>query len=443
MPRRAVRRGAGLPLEFFESHSSDIVMKTMLTTLLGAAAVAVAPVRADSSAAAVGINRFSLDLHRRLAAGGGNLVTSPWSIESALAMTYAGAGGETKREMAKVLHFTGSDDAVHEGFAALAADLAKLQQDSRGQVEEAKARGGPTTPLELHAANRLFGQQGFPFQQPFLDRVRKTYGAPLEPMDFVHAAEKQRGRINAWVEEQTRGRIKELIPGGVLDADTRLVLTNAVYLKAAWADAFREVPDFEFHAGGKSPAKVTGLARTGAYGHAVISGGSVVTVPYAGGGLQFVLLVPDERDGLAELEKQLTPEVLAAAAKAAPREVALQFPKFKLEPERVMLAEELVAMGMPTAFDRPQGSADFSVMAPRTPDESLFISHVIHQAFIAVDKDGTEAAAATAVVMARALAMPVKPPQPIEVRVDRPFAFAIQHVASGACLFLGRVSDPR
>jgi serpin B len=418
-------------------------MKTILTTLLGAATVATSPLHADTSTVAGSINAFGLDLHRRLAAGGGNVVTSPWSIETALAMTYAGAGGKTKEEMAKVLHFAGSDDAVHQGFADLAADLAALQEKSAEQVKQAKERGGPSTPLELHAANRLFGQQGYPFEKPFLDLVDKIYRAPLELVDFEKSAEKQRVRINTWVEEQTKERIKDLIPAGVLDADTRLVLTNAVYLKAAWAEAFREVPNFEFHADGTTAAKVTGLTRTDSFGHATIPGGRVVTVPYAGGGLQFVLLVPDEKDGLAAMEKQLTPEVLAAAAKAPPRQVALHFPKFKLEPERVMLAEKLIEMGMPTAFDKPQGSADFSVMAPRKPDDYLYISHVIHKAFIAVDKDGTEAAAATAVVMTRALSMPVEPPKPLEVRVDRPFAFAIQHVASGACLFLGRVSDPR
>jgi serpin B len=414
-----------------------------ITTLLGTALVATLSARADSSAAATSINTFGLDLHRRLAATGGNLITSPWSIETALAMTYAGAGGKTKEEMAKVLHFAGSEDAVHQGFADLAADLAALQERSAEMVKQTKEHGGPATPLELHAANRLFGQQGYPFKRPFLDLVDKTYGAPLELVDFETAAEQQRAKINAWVEEQTKERIKDLIPAGVLDADTRLVLTNAVYLKAAWAAAFREVPDFEFHADGTTPAKVTGLTRTASFGHAEIPGGNVVTVPYAGGGLQFVLLVPEEKDGLATMEKQLTPEILAAAAKATPREVALHFPKFKLEPERVMLAEELIKMGMPTAFDQPRGSADFSVMAPRKPDDYLSISHVIHKAFIVVDKDGTEAAAATAVVMTRALSMPVERPKPLEVRIDRPFAFAIQHVASGACLFLGRVSDPR
>ncbi len=414
-------------------------MKSPLATLLAAVLVATQPTRADSTAAATSINSFGLDLHHRLAVAGGNLVTSPWSIETALAMTYAGADGETKAEMAKVLHFASDDTTVHQGFADLAAELISLVGKAR---EQEKKEGGSRTPLELHAANQLFGQKGYPFEKPFLTLAEKTYGAPLELADFVASAEKERVKINNWVEEQTRSRIKELIPAGVLDPDTRLVLTNAVYLKAAWAESFREVPSFDFHVSRNTKASVTGLTRTGLFGHAVIPGGTVVTVPYVGGGLQFVLLVPTEIDGLSTMEKQLTPAILASTAKAPVRDVLLHFPKFKLEPERVMLAENLIRMGMPTAFDVPPGSADFSLMVPRKPDEYLSISHVIHKAFIAVDQHGTEAAAATAVAMKR-LSAQIERPKPVEVRVDRPFAFAIQHVDSGACLFLGRLTDPR
>jgi serpin B len=168
-----------------------------------------------------------------------------------------------------------------------------------------------------------------------------------------------------------------------------------------------------------------------------------VTVPYADAGLQFVLFVPSAKDGLPALEKRLTAELLTKTAQAEGRDILLHFPKFKLEPGRVLLSENLIAMGMPSAFNRPAGSADFSGIAPRKPDDYLYISQVIHQAFIAVDQHGTEAAAATAVVMPRAYSAIREKPQPLEIRVDRPFAFAIQHQASGACLFLGRVTDPR
>jgi serpin B len=229
----------------------------------------------------------------------------------------------------------------------------------------------------------------------------------------------------------------------VISEETRLVLTNAIYMKAPWAAEFDDMADLPFHINGGKAVKVPGLVKRESFGYQKISGGALVAVPYAGGGLQFLLMIPDERNGLGALEKSLTAEVLAGAAELPRQDIRLHFPTFKLEPERVLLADNLIAMGMPGAFDKPRGSADFSRMAPRKPDDYLLISEVIHKAFIAVDKHGTEAAAATAVVMMRATSMPVEPAEPLEVRVDRPFAFAIQHVSSGACLFLGRVTDPR
>lgn len=398
---------------------------------------------ADPAQVAGGINTFGLELHRRLATGDDNLVTSPWSIETALAMTYAGSAGKTKDEMARVLHFPENEDQLHDGFAALAADLARLARESAERVARAKQQGGPQTPLEIHAANRLFGQSDYPFLPAFLDLNEKKYHSPLEKLDFRKAPEDARKHINQWVDTRTRGKIRDLIPPRVIDPDTSLVLTNAIYLKAPWAEEFADEPKSDFHPRGGRAVKVPTLGRTGNYGLVQWPGTTAVTVPYAGGGLQFVLFVPDRLDGLAATEKSLTHARLADVAKAEPRRVELHFPSFKLEPERVMLAEELARMGMPTAFDKPQGSADFSRMGPRRPDDYLYISQVIHKAFIAVDKHGTEAAAATAVVVARALSAMPPPENPLVVRVDRPFAFAIQHQSSGACLFLGRVTDPR
>lgn len=416
-------------------------MKRLLSTIVSLAALSTA--QADSSAVATGINSFGLDLHRRLAAGGGNLVTSPWSISSALAMTYGGAAGRTKTEMQGVLHLPANDAEVHGGFAGLAGDLTTLAQASQGGVESAKKFGGPATPLVIQTANRLFGDRHYPFEKPFLELTKKSYGAPLEMLDFQKAPEAARGLINDWVAGRTSDRIPELIPGGVIDRDTRLVLTNAIYLKAAWAEEFKEEPDAPFLVNGTGPVKIPGLVRVAPFGYEELPGGAAVTIPYAGRGLQFVLFIPNGKKGLSALEKKLTPEILAKTAQAETRDISLHFPQFKLEPGRVMLAENLIAMGMPTAFDRPEGSADFSGIAPRTPHDYLCISHVIHQAFIAVDKHGTEAAAATAVVMPRVTSAPMEKPKPLEIRVDRPFAFAIQHQASGACLFLGRVTDPR
>lgn len=422
--------------------TTRLLMKPSLLPLVGALVLTGAiAAQADPSTAARSLNTFGLDLHRRLAAEtGGNLVTSPWSIETALAMTYGGAAGQTRTEMARVLHLAQDDAAVHTGFAALTADLRALAEKSRARVEEAGGRGGPTTPLTLTAANRLFGQEGYAFAKPFLDLAAETYGAPLQLMDFRKAPEPARQTINSWVEKETRERIKDLIPPLAITADTRLVLVNAVHLKAPWAREFDYEPGAPFHVNGTEQITTPGLFHEGAYGYLPLPGGAAVTVPYAGGGLQFVLFVPEARDGLAAMEKSLTPETLAAAARAETRPVKLHFPSFKLDPGRVLLSKNLIAMGMPSAFDVPPGSADFSGMAPRQPGDSLCIGEVVHQAFIAVDKYGTEAAAATAVITVRMVA---RQSEPLEVRVDRPFAFAIQHVPTGACLFLGRVTDPR
>jgi serpin B len=417
-------------------------MKSLKLASLAMAALS-ATASADTTAVAQSINTFGLDLHRVLAADGGNRLASPWSIQSALAMTYAGAAGQTKDEMAKVLHFPADEAALHAGFAALAADLTTIARASREKVEDPDRRGGPNTPLEIIAANRLFGHEGYPFEKPFLKLIAETYGAPLEKMNFVKAPEAARLRINQWVEQQTKDRIKDLIPAGLIDEETRLVLTNAIYMKAPWAVEFNQENDAPFFVNGTDEVKLPGLIKQRSYGYRKIPGGSLVAVPYAGGGLQFLLIIPDARDGLAALEKALDAALLASARELPRREIRLHFPKFKLEPGRVLLSENLIAMGMPGAFDKPRGSADFSRMAPRKPDDYLAIREVVHKAFIAVDQYGTEAAAATAVIMMRATSNGAEPEEPLEIRADRPFAFAIQHVSSGACLFLGRVTDPR
>jgi len=416
-------------------------MYRLLTVLLGFASLS--PAAAGSNPVATSINSFGLDLHQRLAAGGGNLVVSPWSIESALAMTWAGAEGPTKTEMQTVLHLPADEAAVHAGFASLAADLSALARKSEERVLAAKKTGGPSTPLAITTANRLFGDQHYAFNAAFPALTEKFYGAPLEPVNFQKSAAAARDLINHWVSSQTQGRIPDLIPEGVIDRDTRLVLTNAVYLKAPWAEEFREEPDAPFFVNGSQPVNLPGLTQERFFGYLKIPGGAAVTIPYAESDLQLALFIPDGKNGLATVEKKLTPDLLAKTAEAAPREIILHFPRFKLEPGGVMLAEHLIAMGMPAAFDQPAGSADFSGIAPRKPDDYLAISKVIHQAFIAVDQHGTEAAAATAVIMAkRSIAAP-GPTKPLEIRADRPFAFAIQHRPTGACLFLGRVTDPR
>jgi serpin B len=226
---------------------------------------------------------------------------------------------------------------------------------------------------------------------------------------------------------------------------TRLVLANALYLKAPWADPFSEktTQPEPFHVRGGAPVDLPMMRKTARFGYAKHEGFTAVSLPYAGDDLRFLVLLPDEVNGLRALESKLTAHLLAECAKLEKQDVEVHLPKFKLEPPTIALAEKLQALGMKSAFDIPQGSANFDKMAPRKPNDYLYISNVFHKTFIAVDEKGTEAAAATAVVMMRATGIARPKPPPIEVKVDRPFVYAVQHVPSGVCLFLGRVTDPR
>ncbi len=409
-------------------------MKTKAILLLTAATGALA---AGADETGHRINAFGLELHQRIVAEApGNAVFSPWSIQSALGMTYAGANGVTREDMANVLHFGKDEDAVHRGFAGLNAALLGIVEDSAIRIEEAEQDGGNNRPLEINIANSLFGQQGYPFEQAFLETLQLTYEAPLQLMNFATGADASRLSINEWAEQNTQGRIKDLLPDGSIDGLTRLVLANAVYFNAPWRNSFSDGETFEFAVDGTDQTSVPMLESTASFGHMDIPGGTAITVPYADEGIHLLILLPDEDSSLAEFEKQLIPGILDQAAKAPEARIRLRMPSFKIEPGALELSDHLAAMGMPSAFG---DGADFSRMSPNAMADQLSISSVVHQAFVAVDKYGTEAAAATAVVMqARSL-----PPRPVEVRIDRPFVFAIQHTDSAACLFLGRITDPR
>ena len=396
------------------------------------------------SAAAQAVNALGLELLAKGTEAKDNALLSPYSIQTALAMTYAGAAGKTQAEMAKVLHYQADETALHQSFASLHQALEEVAKSTAEQAENAKKFGGPGEPILLTVANRLFGQQGYEFRQPFKDLVKDTYHAPFQAMDFIGGADRERVKINGWVEEQTKKRIRDLIPAGGLDRDTRLVLVNAIYMKAPWAAQFEPAATqpLPFQVKGGEAVKVPTMFRRAHMGYGKRDGYQVITVPYAGGEMQLLVLLPDAKDGLASMEAKLTPEVLVACANPGAAELKLYLPKFKLEPPLFKLGKVLQALGMKSAFDLPKGSANFDRMAPRKPDDYLYISEVFHKTFLALDEKGTEAAAATAVVMARAMAM-LQKPQPVEVRVDHPFLFAIQHRPSGACLFIGRVTDPR
>ncbi len=356
----------------------------------------------------------------------GNVCLSPYSIQSALAMTYAGSDGSTRSQMAEALNFP--QDPLE-----LASDFQKLEADI---ITSTRVSGADST---LQVANRLFGAAGFSFRPGFLDLLREAFSAPLEELDFKKNPSGATDIINRWVEKRTEDRIKNLIPANALTKDTTLVLVNALYLKMPWADEFPEgaTKPLPFLVNGHKKSDVPTMTRTGPLGYRQSEGFTAVGIPFRGGQFQLLILLP-EKDGTAGLPSA---SFLADCANLPTAEVRLFLPRFRLEPPTISLAKTLQSLGMKAAFDIPEGSANFDAMAPRKPDDYLFISDVFHKTFFALDEKGVEAAAATAVVMMRATSMPVKR-DPVVVRVDRPFVFAIQHISSSACLFLGRVGHP-
>lgn len=419
-------------------------MKTPLIAATLCAFVFCRFAQAEEAAVATdAVNTLGIELLAKTKADS-NALLSPYSIQVALAMTYAGADGKTREEMAKTLHFPQSSPELNKSFNAIINSLNTARRDSE-KITEGAGNGGPKEPITLAVANRLYGQQGFAFRPAFLDMLKESYEAPLEPVDFINNAEKMRLHINAWVGEVTKDRIRDLIPAGSLTGDTRLVLVNAIYLKAAWEKHFEKSATRKaaFQVDGADASAVPTMVQTNDLRYAKQKGFTAVAMPYVGGQLQFLILLPDEPNGLPALEAKLTPAMLADCAQLKSELVELWLPKFKMEPPSVKLSAQLESLGMKTAFDIPKQSANFDGMAPRTPKDYLYISEVFHKAFLSLDEEGTEAAAATAVVMMLAGAAPMERPKPIEVHVNRPFLFAIQDTKTGVCLFLGRVTDPR
>ncbi len=359
---------------------------------------------------------FGLDLYAKLRAGSdGNLFLSPYSISTALAMTYAGARGETATEMAKVLQFALPSEQLERTFAALTADLNVGKQG-----------------YQLRIANRLWGQTGYTFLRAFLHTTRE-YGAELEQVDFARSPEPARHTINAWVEEKTAQKIRDLIAPGVLDRRTTLVLTNAVYFKGDWQSKFEAeaTRDARFMVTPQKPTTVPMMHQRGQFPYGVAGDVEILELPYAGKDLSLVVLLPRKTDGLADLEKRLTPKSLAAwTSELRQREIEVYLPKFKTA-SAFRLDQVLSSMGMPSAFS---DHADFSGMDGK---RDLFISAIVHKAFVDVNEEGTEAAAATGVVMSR-MAVMVTP----TFRADHPFLFLIRDNRTGSVLFLGRIVNP-
>ncbi|MCX8066624.1 MAG: serpin family protein [Anaerolineae bacterium] len=380
----------------------------------------------DLEALVQGNTAFALDLYHRLRkAVDGNLFYSPYSISLALAMTYAGARGETERAMAQTLRFSLPQERLHPAFNALDLALA-----SRGQGAKGKDEGG----FRLRIVNAIWGQRGYPFLPEFLDVLAQNYGAGLRVVDFHQDPEAVRVLINDWVSEQTEGRIRDLIPPGVIDRLTRLVLTNAIYFNAAWAEPFDEnlTQEGTFYLLDGTEVRVPMMRQSTQLGYVEGEGYQAVEIPYDGRELAMIVIVP-QRGQFETFEASLDSARLREILQSLTyREVNLTLPRFRVE-SSFRLAEPLSEMGMKVAFTPDE--ADFSGM---DGSRALYIGDVLHKAFVSVDEKGTEAAAATAVVI-KVTAIGLAP---VEVTVDRPFIFLIRDLQTGAVLFVGRVVDP-
>jgi serpin B len=368
-----------------------------------------------------GNNAFALDLYGRLRDKEGNLFYSPYSISSALAMTYAGARGETAKQMARVLHFSLEPRRLHPAFAALSRQL-----NGSGKLRS----------YQLHVAQSLWGDTGLLVHQDFQELIQANYDARLRQVDFQRQPDEARRQINQWVEERTNDKIKDLLHQGDIDSMTRMVLVNAIYFKAPWQEPFHESAtqkDAVFHSAGKK-LKAALMRQTEHYRYAEGEGYQALELPYKGGELSMVVLLPRENDGLAKVEKSLTARTLdGVLGKLQRRRVAVELPRFRFE-ARFELAKQLEAMGMPLAFGT---HADFSGISTA---QKLFLSQVIHQAYVDVNENGTEAAAATAAIAK--LAAELEPQTPVTFRADHPFLFLLREQRTGTILFLGRLTEP-
>lgn len=389
--------------------------------LLGCAPKVEIPTADDTGATQEGVaelvkanNQFGLDIYSKVSQEPGNVFISPWSLSSALSMTYEGARGETADEMKEVMHLPGAETR-HSSFAKLFNDINKKDKS-----------------YELYTANALWAQKDFTFLPEYLNLVEKYYAGKATNVDFVQNTEKSRKTINDWVEIQTNNKIKGLFPPNSLTSLTRLVLTNAIYFKGNWANQFDKSATHEadFKVDKDTTVKVDMMSMHDEdFNYYEDDKLQILEMPYEGDELSMMVLLP--KDDLGQLENSISADNIAAWKDALRQEsLDVYMPKFTFE-TKYFLKDALKEMGMPLAFTE---NADFSGMDGR---KDLFIDIVVHQAFVEVNEEGTEAAAATGVGMTLE-AMPMTK----TFRADHPFIFLIQERSSGNILFLGRVMDP-
>ncbi|XP_030624111.1 leukocyte elastase inhibitor [Chanos chanos] len=372
---------------------------------------------------------FSLNLFNKITENNktGNVFYSPLSISSALAMVYLGAEGNTAAQMSESLHLNKAEEDIHVGFSKLLSELNK--------------EGAPYT---LSLANRLYGEHSYKFIEKFLNDTKTHYQAELEAVDFKSNAEAARENINAWVQKQTQDKIKDLLPEGVVDELTRLVLVNAIYFKGSWDRKFKqssteEVP-FKLSKNKTKPVKMMRQKAQFPLAYIPSLNMQILELPYEGKDLSMLIMLPNEltdnTTGLEKLEQELTYENFVEWTRPDMMDtlvVQVGLPRFKLE-EMYDMKDLLISMGMVDAFD--QRKCNFSGMSP---NDDLVLSKVVHKSFVEVNEEGTEAAAATAVaIMTRGRAL-LRPERFI---ADHPFLFFIRHNPTQSILFCGRYSSP-
>ena len=366
-----------------------------------------------------GNSDFGFDLYQELKGKKGNLFFSSYSISTSLAMTYAGARKQTEKEMAEVLHFSLQPEPLHSSFLKLQSNLNAIQ--NKGHIK-------------LSIANSLWVQDGYHLLDTFFDLNKKYYDAGLNFVDFAKQTEAARRTINIWVEDKTQQKIKELVKPGIIAPHTTLVLCNAIYFKGDWLSQFdkKRSIDADFYVASDKPIKVPMMSQKSKFKFKDSGEFSSIELPYDGNDLSMIIFLPNKVDGLANLERDLTNDNVKKwmdkLSHTSKSEVLVSLPKFTITCE-FELKDVLTKMGMPHAFT----NADFSGM---TGKKDLFISKVIHKAFVDVNEEGTEAAAATAVVMTKSIS------KTLLFRADHPFVFLIRENKTGSILFIGRIIDP-
>ncbi len=412
---------------FVKSESMIVILlSAMLASFCAVTIVTANP--SDETVLVRDNTAFAIDLYQALRKPDGNIFFSPYSISSAFALAFAGARGDTEKQMAKTLRFS-SGQKVHPAFSRLQNRFDKLKETGLG--------------LSVNIANSIWPQRDYKLLDTYVSLIKESYGVSIEPIDYKtdESRESARKLINGWVEEKTNKKISEILGPGVLNASTRLVLVDAVYFKGNWKDAFlpANTKNSPFYLTEDKIVQTPMMTRTSSFKYAEDKSLQILEMSYLGDGLSIIVLLPRERDGLKELEAKLYLDYLDKMINhLSRREVEVFLPKFKVT-SSFELNETLIGMGMSDAFR--QEKADFSGMDGNV--NSLFIGSALHKTYIQVDEEGSEAAAVTdirmAAVEARIEGPPIKPPI---FQADHPFVFLIRDNETGTILFMGRVNNP-